>query len=160
MIDLPGLLFVGAACFLLGLVLVDVFWDIRAVAEPYTEEASQAITAFYTNNLVGTRRRAPYLIALMPAAFLVVIGTLAYKCIHGLGAGDHHAVLTSAASMIILFPLIAMAAASTFPTIGALIAQGRALPFETRHRMHRRLFLQHVLYLVLTVAAIVAHVAL
>jgi hypothetical protein len=161
MVDLPGLLFVGAACFLLGLVLVDVFWDIRSVGpEPYTEETADAITAFYTNNIVGTRRRAPYLIGLMPAAFLVVIGALGYKCVHGIGAGDHHAVVASAASMLILFPLIGLAAASTFPTIGALITQGRALPLEVRHRMHRRLFMQHVLYLVLTAAAIVAHLAL
>ena len=161
MIDLPGLLFVGAACFLIGLVLVDVFWDIRSVGpEPYTEETSDAITAFYTNNIVGTRRRAPYLIALMPAAFLVVIGALAYKCVHGLGTGDHHAVLTSAVSMVILFPLIALAAASTFPTIGAVIAESKGLPLEERHRLHRRLFFQHVVYLVLTAGAIVAHVAL
>ena len=161
MIDLPGLLFVGAACFLLGLVLVDLFWDIRAVGpEPYTEETSHAITAFYTNNVIGMRRRAPYLIALMPLAFLVVIASLVFKCIHGLGAGDHHAVVTSTASMVILFPLIGLAAASTFPTIGALIAPGQALPLEARHRMHRRLFRQHVLYCVLTAAAIVAHVAL
>ena len=42
------------------------FWDIRSVVEPYTEETSDAITAFYTNNVVGTRRRAPCLIAMMP----------------------------------------------------------------------------------------------
>ena len=161
MVDLPGLLFIGAACFLLGLVLVDLFWDIRSVGpEPYTEGTADAITAFYTNNLVGTRRRAPYLIGLMPVAFLVIIGALAYKCVHGLGAGDRRAVVASAASMFILFPLIGLAAASTFPTIGALITQGRALPLEARHRMHRRLFVQHVLYFVLTAAAIVAHVAL
>ena len=160
MMDLPGLLFIGAACFLSGVILVDVLWEIRAVAEPYTEETSDAITAFYTNNVVGTRRRAPYLIAMMPFAFLVVIGALAYKCINGLGAGDHHAVVTSAASMIILFPLIGLAAASTFPTIGRLITRSGALPLEERHRLHRRLFFQHVVYLLLTAGAIVAHVAL
>jgi hypothetical protein len=161
MIDLPGLLFVGAACFLLGLVLVDLFWDLRSVGpEPFTEDTADAITAFYSNNLVGTRRRAPYMIGLMPVAFLVLIGALVYKGVHGVGAGDRHAVVTSAASMCILFPLIGLAAASTFPTIFALIAKGRALPLEARHRMHRRLFRQHVLYFVLTVTAIVAHIAL
>jgi hypothetical protein len=161
MVDLPGLLFVGAACFLLGLVLVDLFWDIRAVgSEPYSEETADAITGFYTNNLIGTRRRAPYLIGLMPLAFLVVVGALGYKFAHGLGTGDRRAVVASAASMIIIFPIIGLAAASTFPTIGALITGGRALPLEARHRMHRRLFMQHVAYFVLTAAAIVAHVAL
>jgi hypothetical protein len=160
MLDLPGVLFVGAACFLLGLVLVDLFWDIRAVAEPYTEETADAITAFYTNNIVGTRRRAPYLIALMPVAFLVIIGALAYKCFHGVGEGDRQAVVASAASMVILFPLIGLAAVSTFPTIGALITQGPGLPLEVRRRMHRRLFWQHVVYFVLTAGAIAAHLAL
>jgi hypothetical protein len=161
MVDLPGLLFICAACFLMGVVLGDLFWEIRAFGpEPYTEETADAITGFYTNNLVGTRRRAPYLIALMPAAFLVIIAALGYKCIHALGVGDRHAVQVSAASMIILFPLIGIAAASTFPTIGALITQGRALPLETRRRMHRRLFAQHVTYLFLTALAVVVHVAL
>jgi lysylphosphatidylglycerol synthetase-like protein (DUF2156 family) len=160
MVDAPGVLFVGAACFLCGLVCVDLFWDIRTVAEPYTEETADAITAFYTNNVVGTRRRAPYLIMTMPLAFLIVIGALAYKCIHGLDVGDERAVMASAVSMIILFPLIALAATSTFPTIGALIAKGGTLPLETRFRMQRRLFVQHVIYLVLTAAAVVAHVAL
>lgn len=161
MIDLPGVLFIAAASFLLGLVLVDLFWDIRSVGpEPYTRETSDAIIAFYTNNIVGTRRRAPYLIGLMPLAFLVVIGTLGYKCYHGVGAGDRHAVLTSAVSIGMLFPLIALAGVSTFPTIGALITQGPTLPLDARHRMQRRLFVQHVVYFVLTAAAIVAHIAL
>jgi hypothetical protein len=160
MMDLPGVLFIGAACFLTGMVLVDVFWDLRALEEPYTEETSRAITAFYVNNVVGMRRRAPYLIALFPLAFLVVMGALAYKCIHGLGAGDHHAVVTSATSMVILFPLIALAAASTFPTIGALVTSSSERPLEERRRMHRRLFFQHVVYLALTAAAVVAHIAL
>ncbi len=160
MMDLPGVVFIGAACFVLGMVLVDVFWDTRALEQPYTEEASRAINAFYTNNLVGMRRRAPYLIALFPLGFLVVITSLVYKCYHGLTAGDQHAVLTSATSIAILFPLIGLAAASTFPTIGTLVTRGNALPLEERRRMHRRLFFQHVVYLVLTTAAVVAHVLL
>lgn len=159
--DLPGLLFVAAASFLLGLVLVDIFWDIRAVgADPYTEETSEAITAFYTNNIVRIGRRAPYLIGLMPLAFLIVIGALIYKCAHGVGVGDRHAVLASGLSIGLLFPLIALAVTSTFPTIGALITKSRTLSLEARHRMHRRLFVQHVIYFVLTAAAIIVHVAL
>jgi hypothetical protein len=159
--DLPGVLFVAAASFLLGLVLVDIFWDIRAVGpDPYTKETSDAIVAFYTNNVIGTRRRAPYLIALMPLAFLVVVAALGYKCYRGVSAGDHHAVLASSVSMGILFPLIALAAVSTFPTIGSLVTSGTTLPLGTLHTMQRRLFVQHVIYFLLTAGAIVAHIVL
>ncbi len=158
MIDLPGLLFVGAACFLIGMILVDIFWDCRVLEKPYTEETSAAITAFYTNNLVGMRRRAPYLIALFPLGFLVVITSLIYKCVHGVQTGDQHAVVTSAISIALLFPLIGLAAASTFPTIGAVITRSASLPLEERRRLHHRLFAQHVAYLVLTAAAVVVHV--
>ena len=65
MFDLPGLLFVGAGCFLLGLVFEMLLWDLRAVAESYTEETSNAITAFYVNATLGTLERAPYLLVVM-----------------------------------------------------------------------------------------------
>jgi hypothetical protein len=160
MIDMPGLIFVGAACFLIGLVFEMLLWDLRVVAEPYTEETSTAITAFYVNATLGTFQRAPYLLALMPLGFLIVIAALAFKCIHGLNTGDRHAVVTSTWSIVIIFPLIGLAAASTLPAIRALITRGSALPLETRRLMHRRLFFQHVVDFVLTAAAIVAHVAL
>ena len=160
MIDLPGLLFVGAACFLEGMILVDVFWDCRVLETPHTEETSVAITAFYVNNLVGMRRRAPYLIALFPLGFLVVIASLVYKCVHGVQTGDQHAVIASASSIALLFPLMGLAATSTFPTINALITKSASLPLEERRRLQHRLFVQHVLYLILTALAIVVHVVL
>lgn len=160
MIDLPGLLFIGAACFVVGVAFEDLLWDLRSVAEPYTEETSGAITAFYVNATIGTRQRAPYLLALAPLALLVIVGSLIYKCVHGFGVGDRHAIATSAVSIVLIFPQIGLTAASTLPTIRALITKGEALPLETRRRMHRRVFFQHAAYILLTIVAIVAHVAM
>jgi len=160
MVDTPGVLFIGAACFLMGLVFEGVLWDIRSVTEPFTEETANAIRSYYVNATIGTRRRAPYLLVLMPLTFLVIIGSLAYKCFHGLGVGDRHAVVTSAASIVIIFPQIVLAAVSTFPSIRTFVTQAGTLPLETRYRLHRRVFLEHVVYLVLTIGAIIAHVAM
>jgi hypothetical protein len=160
MIDMPGLLFIGAACFVLGVAFEDLLWDLRSVAEPYTEDTSNAITAFYVNATIGTRQRAPYLLALAPLALLVIVCALIYKCVHGLDIGDRHAIITSALSIVLIFPQIVLTAASTLPTIRGLITRGKTLPLETRRRMHRRIFFQHATYFLLTVVAIVAHVAM
>ena len=157
MIDLPGLVFIGAACFLIGIVFEDFLWDLRSVTDPYTEENSHAITAFYVNATLGLRARAPYLLIPFPAGFVIVITSLIYKLIHGMNVGDAHAVRTAAWSIGILFPLIAIAGARTFPTIFKMISQRDTLPLEERKRMHQRLFYQHLVYIILTVGAIVAH---
>jgi hypothetical protein len=156
--DLPGLVFIGAACFLIGIVFEDTLWDLRSVTDPYTEENSQAITAFYINATLGLRARAPYLLIPFPAGFVIVIVSLSYKLVHGMNVGDSHAVRTAAWSIGLLFPLIAIAAASTLPTIIKMVSARESLPLEERKRMHQRLFYQHVIYLILTVGAIVAHV--
>jgi hypothetical protein len=62
--------------------------------------------------------------------------------------------------MVILFPLMGLAAASTFPTIGVVVTKSHALPLEERRILNRRLFFQHVTYLILTAVAVVAHIAL
>lgn len=160
MLDLPGVVFVGAACFVVGMVLVDVFWDTRVLEASYDEESAAAINAFYRNNLIGMRRRAPYLIALFPLGFLVLIAALVYKLVQGLNGGDAHAVLAAGVSIAVLFPLIGLAGVSTFPTIGRLVAQGDQLGLDELRRLHRRLLFQHLAYLVLTAAAVVLHVAL
>lgn len=155
--DLPGVIFIGAACFLIGIVFEDFLWDLRAVTEPYTEENSRAITAFYVNATLGLRKRAPYLLIPFPAGFVVVIVSLTYKLVHGMNTGDANAVRAAAWSIGMLFPLIAIAATSTFPTIFKVIGGSDALPLREREVLHRRLFFQHLIYLVLTVAAIVVH---
>lgn len=160
MLDLPGVVFVGAACFLIGVVLVDIYWDTRVLESPYDEAEARAITAFYRNNLVGMRRRAPLLIALFPAGFLVVFGALGYKLVTGWSAGDAHAVRAAGVSLLLLVPLLFVAGISTFPTIGALIAEGDALPLERLQTLQRRLLWQHAVIVLLTAAAVVLHVAL
>lgn len=160
MLDLPGVIFVGAACFLMGIVLVDLYWDTRVLESPYDEEQSRAINAFYRNNLIGMRRRAPMLIALFPAGFLVVFAALGYKLATAVSAGNTHAVLTSGVSLGVLLPLLAIAAVSTFPTLGVIVDRGDALSLEERRVLHRRLLFQHIVYLALTALAVVLHVAL
>lgn len=160
MLDLPGVVFVGAACFLIGVVLVDLFWDTRVLETPYDETQARAINAFYRNNLIGMRRRAPLLIALFPAGFLVVFGALGYKLATGWSAGDAHAVRTSGVSLALLVPLLFMAGISTFPTIGTLLESSDSLPIGRQQTLHRRLLWQHAVIVLLTAAAVVLHVAL
>jgi len=155
MVDVPTSLFVGAALFLMGMILVDVFWDIRALESPYTETTWAAIAAFYTNNVVGTRQRAPYLMAPFPLAFLVVFGTLLYRCVHGWSSGDGRELRLAGVTLAVLFPLIVLASASTFPTIAAIIRDDRSVLLAHRQRLHRRMFLHHAAYLVLTGLAVV-----
>lgn len=161
MLDLPGVVFVGAACFLLGIILVDLYWDTRVLERPYDETQARAINAFYRNNLVGMRGRAPLLIALFPAGFLVVFGSLGYKLWTGWSGGDGHAVLTAGVSLVVLLPLIVIAAVSTFPILGVLSSDtADALPLADQLVLHRRVFYQHAVYVVLTAAAVVLHVVL
>lgn len=160
MLDLPGVVFVGAACFLIGVVLVDLFWDTRVLERPYDETQARAINAFYRNNLIGMRRRAPLLIALFPAGFLVVFGALGYKLATAWSAGDAHAIRTSGVSLALLVPLLFVAGLSTFPTIGILLESGDSLPVERQQTLHRRLLWQHVVIVLLTAVAVVLHIVL
>lgn len=158
--DLPGLIFVGAACFLVGCVFENLLWDLRVVTEPYTEEQARAITGFYVNATLGLRSRAPYLLIPFPAGFAIVIGALIYKLVHGMNTGDAHAARTAGWSIGILFPLIALAAANTLPTIFKMIAVQDTAPLEERRRLHLRVFYAHLADIVLTVGALVAHVVM
>ena len=161
MLDLPGVVFVGAACFLIGMILVDLYWDTRVLETPYDASQARAINAFYRNNLVGMRGRAPLLIALFPAGFLVVFGALGYKLWTGWSGGDAHAVRAAGVSLGLLLPLLVIASISTFPALGVLSSDtADALPLAEQRTLHRRVFFQHVVYLVLTAAAVVLHVAL
>ena len=160
MIDLPGLLFVGAACFLEGMILVDVFWDCRVLETP-SHRGDVGRHHRVLRQQSGRHAQAgSVLIALFPLGFLVVITSLVYKCVHGVQTGDQHAVIASASSIALLFPLMGLAATSTFPTINALITKSASLPLEERRRLQHRLFVQHVAYLILTALAIVVHVVL
>ena len=161
MIDVPGALFIGAASLLLGILIVDLWWDARAVLEhPFTMDTSEAIREYYRNNLVSMAKQAPYLFLPMPASFLLVVGSLGYKLYHGLSTGSTATVTSAGVSIALTFPLIGLMLASTLPTLSKIEAEHGSLTLAERHVLQRRIFRQHVLYFTLTLAAVAAQIVL
>jgi hypothetical protein len=154
-IDVAGSLFVGAASLLLGILVIDMLWDARSVTEkPFTMATSEAIREYYYNNLIYMAKRTPQILAPMPLAFLTVVGSLSYKLVHGMRAGDSPATTSALVSIGLTFPIIVVAAASTIPTLSRIDAERATLTLQQRHLLQRRIYRQHVLYFTCTVVAI------
>lgn len=152
-------LFIAAGSMLIGVLVIDMLWDVKTVVErPFTEQHSEEIRRYYYNNLVYMARKAPVVLAPFPLAFVVVVSSLCVELIHVIGAGDHRQIMTAAASMALTFPFIFVAALSTIPSIAKVEAGHAVLPLADRQRLQRRVFYHHVLYTVTMTAALLLQI--
>jgi hypothetical protein len=154
-----GSLFVGAGCLLLGVLVIDLLWDVKTIVEqPFTERDSEAVRQYYFNNLVDMAKKAPLVLAPFPLAFVVVVVSLVIELAQAVRMQDHAATMVAAISVGLTFPLIVLAAVSTIPLIAKVEAGQLSMPLEKRHRLQRIVFFQHVLYAVAMSAAVLLHI--
>ena len=152
---LTSSLFIGAGSLLLGVLVIDLLWDVKTVVErPFTLQHSEEIRLYYQNNLVYMAKKAPIVLAPFPLAFVVVVVSLSLEMIHGVGAGDRATIVTAAASMALTFPFIIVAAVSTIPSIAKVEAGRATLALSDRHQLQRRVFHHHVMYAVTMAVAV------
>jgi hypothetical protein len=155
---LASSLFIAAGSLLIGVIVIDLLWDVKTVVErPFTERHSEEIRLYYYNNLVYMAKKAPLVLAPFPLAFVAVVGSLSIELFHAIGAHDRAGIATAASGMALTFPFIFVAALSTIPSISRVEAGHATLPLADRHRLQRRVFHHHVMYGVTMAAALLLH---